>query len=73
VADRWSFDGGLRVACWRIRLLLALVAALVLVVAALAVDSTMVTAVLERRAEIGLMKALGPPSDRWSPSFWSRG
>lgn len=43
----------------RVRLLMALVAALVLVVAGLAVGSTMLTAVLERRAEIGLMKALG--------------
>lgn len=43
----------------KIRLLMALVAAAVLGVAALAVGSTMATAVLERRAEIGLMKALG--------------
>jgi len=47
----------------RVRRLMALVAALVLTVAAITVGSTQVTAVLERRAEIGLMKALGA-SDR---------
>ena len=53
----------------RIRRLMALVAALVLVVAALTVGSTLVTAVLERRAEIGLMKALGA-SDRRVAAFF---
>lgn len=43
----------------RIRRLMALVAILVLTVAAITVGSTMVAGVLERRAEIGLMKALG--------------
>jgi len=53
----------------RIRRLMALVAALVLVVAALTVGSTLITAVLERRGEIGLMKALGA-SDRRVASFF---
>lgn len=57
----------------RIRLLLALVAALVLVVAALAVGSTMVTAVLERRAEIGLMKALGAAERQVAALFLAEG
>ena len=43
----------------RIRRLMALVAVLVLAVAALTVGSSMVTAVVQRRAEIGLMKSLG--------------
>jgi putative ABC transport system permease protein len=53
----------------RIRRLMALVAALVLAVAALTVGSTLITAVLERRAEIGLMKALGA-SDRRVAAFF---
>ncbi|MEW5815622.1 MAG: FtsX-like permease family protein [Spirochaetota bacterium] len=43
----------------KIRLLMGLAAGLILLVAALTVGSTMMTAVLERRMEIGLMKALG--------------
>ncbi|MEW5960014.1 MAG: FtsX-like permease family protein, partial [Chloroflexota bacterium] len=48
-------------------------AALVLVVAALAVGSTLVTAVLERRAEIGLMKALGAAERRVAAFFLAEG
>lgn len=43
----------------RIELLMALVAVVALVASALAVTSTMTTTVIERRPEIGLMKALG--------------
>jgi putative ABC transport system permease protein len=43
----------------KMTLMMALIAALALVASALAVMSTMTTTVLERRAEIGLMKAIG--------------
>ena len=48
----------------RVRRLMLLVAVLVLAVAALTAGSTMLTVVLERRSEIGLMKGLGA-SGRW--------
>lgn len=57
----------------RVRLLMALVAAAVVAVAALALASTMVTAVLERRAEIGLMKALGASERRVAAFFLAEG
>ena len=57
----------------RIRRLMALVAALVVAVAVLTVGSTMVTVVLERRAEIGLMKALGAPGRRVAAFFLAEG
>ncbi|MBI2941382.1 MAG: ABC transporter permease [Chloroflexi bacterium] len=57
----------------KVRLLLALVAAVVLGVAALAVGSTMFTAVVERRAEIGLMKALGAAERRVAALFLADG
>ncbi len=47
----------------KVRLLIGLVAALVLIAGALTVAGTLNTIVIERRAEIGLMKALGA-SDR---------
>ncbi|MBI3977086.1 MAG: FtsX-like permease family protein [Chloroflexi bacterium] len=53
----------------RVRLLMALAAAAVLIVAALAVASTMVTAMMERRVEIGLMKALGAAERRVAAIF----
>ncbi|MCS6804296.1 MAG: ABC transporter permease [Acidobacteriota bacterium] len=43
----------------KMKLMMILVAALALVASALAVMSTMMTTVLERRTEIGLMKAIG--------------
>jgi len=43
----------------KMRLMMALIAALALAASALAVMSTMMTMVLERRTEIGLMKAIG--------------
>jgi putative ABC transport system permease protein len=43
----------------KMKLMMALIAALALAAAALAVMSTMMTTVLERRTEIGLMKAIG--------------
>ncbi len=48
----------------KVRLLVGLVAALVLVAAGLAVGSTMSASVLERTREIGLMKALGAEGTR---------
>jgi putative ABC transport system permease protein len=57
----------------KVRLLMALVAALVLAVAALTVSSTMITAVLERRAEIGLMKALGAAERQVAALFLAEG
>lgn len=53
----------------RIQRLIALVTVLVLAVAGLTVASTMVTRVLERRQEVGLMKALGAPSRRVAGLF----
>ena len=53
----------------KIRLLMALVAAMVLGVAALAVGSSMATGVLERRTEIGLMKALGAAQSQVAALF----
>ncbi len=43
----------------RVQLLLALIAAIVLAAAAVSVAATMTTVMLERRREVGLMKALG--------------
>jgi putative ABC transport system permease protein len=57
----------------RIRRLMALVAALVVTVAVLTVGSTMVTVVLERRAEIGLMKGLGARGSRVAAFFLAEG
>ena len=57
----------------RVRRLMALVAALVLAVAALTVGSTMFTAVLERRQEIGLMKSLGAGGRRVAALFLAEG
>lgn len=53
----------------RTRRLMSLVAALVLIMASLTVGSTLFTAVLERRAEIGLMKALGAGNRRVAGFF----
>ncbi len=57
----------------KIRLLLAMVAALVLIVAALTVGSTLQAALLERRGEIGLMKALGASRRRIASLFLTEG
>jgi putative ABC transport system permease protein len=57
----------------RIRRLMALVAAVVVAVAALTVGSTMVTVVLERRTEIGLMKGLGAPDRQVAAFFLAEG
>jgi putative ABC transport system permease protein len=54
---------------FKIQLLMALVAALVLLAAALSVASTMTTTVLERTREIGLLKALGAGSGRIASLF----
>lgn len=53
----------------KVRLLIGLVAALVLVAGALTVAGTLNTIVIERRAEIGLMKALGAADRRVAGLF----
>lgn len=53
----------------KVRLLIGLVAALVLIVAFLTVGSATLTSVLERRSEIGLMRALGA-KDRQVAAFF---
>ncbi len=68
-----QFTGAEKLVLDRIRRLMALVAALVLAVAALTVGSTMVTSVLERRAEIGLMKSLGAGGRRVAALFLAEG
>lgn len=57
----------------KIRLLMALVAGAVLGVAALTVGSTLAAAALERRAEIGLMKALGAARGQVAALFVAEG
>ncbi|NIQ55324.1 MAG: FtsX-like permease family protein [Gammaproteobacteria bacterium] len=64
-----QFTGAEERVLTRIQRLIALVSALVLAVAGLTVASTMVTRVLERREEVGLMKALGAPSRRVAGLF----
>lgn len=53
----------------RVQLLLTLLAAIVLVAAAVGVGATMTTVVLERRREVGLMKALGAEAGRIGALF----
>lgn len=53
----------------RVQLLLALIAAIVLVAAAVTVGATMTTVMLERRREIGLMKAIGADARRVGAMF----
>ncbi len=53
----------------KVRLLIAMVAALVLVAGALTVAGTLNTLVIERRAEVGLMKALGAADRRVAGLF----
>ncbi len=53
----------------KVRLLIGLVAALVLIAGALTVGGTLNTIVIERRAEIGLMKALGAADGRVAGLF----
>jgi putative ABC transport system permease protein len=53
----------------KVRLLIGLVAALVLMAGALTVAGTLNTIVIERRAEIGLMKALGAADRRVAGLF----
>lgn len=53
----------------KVQLLMALVAALILTASGLVILSTMTTTLLERTAEIGLMKALGAPDRRIAGLF----
>jgi putative ABC transport system permease protein len=53
----------------KVRLLIGLVAALVLLAGALTVAGTLNTMVIERRTEIGLMKALGAAEERVASLF----
>ena len=53
----------------KVRLLIGLVAALVLIAGALTVAGTLNTIVIERRAEIGLMKAVGAADGRVAGLF----
>jgi putative ABC transport system permease protein len=53
----------------KVRLLIGLVAALVLLTAALTVAGTLNTLIMERRGEIGLMKALGAADRRVAGLF----
>jgi putative ABC transport system permease protein len=53
----------------KVRLLIGLVAALVLLAGALTVAGTLNTMVIERRTEIGLMKALGAAEERVANLF----
>ncbi|MBI2328477.1 MAG: FtsX-like permease family protein, partial [Chloroflexi bacterium] len=53
----------------KVQLLLALVAGLILIASGLVILSTMTTTLLERTAEIGLMKALGASSQRIAGLF----
>ncbi|HEY4722621.1 MAG TPA: FtsX-like permease family protein [Anaerolineae bacterium] len=53
----------------RVQLLLGLIAAIVLIAAALSVSATMTTVMLERRREIGLMKAIGAEARRIGALF----
>ncbi len=53
----------------RVQLLLALIAAIVLVATGVSVGATMTTVMLERRREIGLMKAIGAEARRIGTMF----
>ncbi|MBI4788908.1 MAG: ABC transporter permease [Chloroflexi bacterium] len=53
----------------RVQALLALIAAIVLVAAAVSVGATMTTVMLERKREIGLMKAIGAEARRIGALF----
>ncbi len=53
----------------RVQLLLALIAAIVLIAASVSVGATMTTMMLERRREIGLMKAIGAEARRIGALF----
>ena len=53
----------------RVQLLLALIAAIVLVAASVSVGATMTTMMLERKREVGLMKAIGAEARRIGALF----
>ena len=55
----------------KIQMLLWLITASALFAAALGVMSTMTTTVMERRSEVGLLKAIGAENSRIATLFWS--
>lgn len=68
-----QFARGDEIVLGRMRLLLALVAGLVLIVAALSVGNTLATEVLFRLSEIGLMKAIGAMRRKVAAIFMTEG
>jgi putative ABC transport system permease protein len=65
----WQIAEGEIALIRRVQLLLGLIAAIVLTAAAVSVGATMTTVTLERRREIGLMKAIGAEARRIGALF----